>query len=71
MANLWRVLAIAWLGGVASPILAGEPGALGEVPFAPVIAESSIETPATGLEPTQQDADRSDDAVANDGNDAG
>jgi hypothetical protein len=25
MANLWRILAVAWLGGVASPALAAEP----------------------------------------------
>jgi hypothetical protein len=25
MANLWRVLALAWLGGFASPVMTGDP----------------------------------------------
>lgn len=34
MSNLWRVLAIAWLGGFASPVLAEEPPDLDVAPTA-------------------------------------
>lgn len=41
MANLWRVLAIAWLGGVASPALLEEPVA---ACAPPTIVAAPIET---------------------------
>ena len=33
MANLWRVLALSWLGGIGSPALTGDifPGELGRI----------------------------------------
>ncbi|HZB91475.1 MAG TPA: hypothetical protein VE397_08545 [Stellaceae bacterium] len=34
MKNLWRILAVAWLGGVASPVLADEPPDLDSPPAA-------------------------------------
>ena len=52
MANLWRVLALSWLGGVASPILMDDP-AIAEVfarPIATAIQPAGelpgIETPS-------------------------
>ena len=57
MANLWRVLAIAWLGGFASPVLAEEPPDLDGAPPAAVsddyrFADSLPKSGDTGFERT-------------------
>ncbi|MDE2229695.1 MAG: hypothetical protein KGL11_11730 [Alphaproteobacteria bacterium] len=71
MANLWRVLAIAWLGGVASPALMDEPATVGDALTAPVVAESAVEASPTSTEAVQLDADTAEDAPASHHDDAG
>jgi hypothetical protein len=59
LANLWRILAIAWLGGFASPVLAEEPPDLDAAP--PAVADDYGSTAAmpqsgeTGIEQTVDD----------------
>jgi hypothetical protein len=65
-ANLWRVLAIAWLGGVASPVLMDELASVGDALAAPVVAESSIEVSVASTESVRVDAETRDDLAARD-----
>jgi hypothetical protein len=60
LANLWRILAIAWLGGFASPVLAEEPPDLDAAPPAAVAddygsAVSMLQSGETGFEQTVDD----------------
>lgn len=63
-ANLWRVLAIAWLGGVASPVLMDELASVGDALVVPVVAESSIEASVASTESVRVDAETRDDLAA-------
>ena len=46
MASLWRVLALSWLGGVASPIMQDDPAIAGNIaPTAVVITQPAGELP--------------------------
>ncbi len=58
MANLWRVLAIAWLGGLASPALMDEPATVADIQSTPIVAESSTDASAVSDEAVQLDAER-------------
>jgi hypothetical protein len=64
LANLWRILAIAWLGGFASPVLAEEPPDLDAAPPAAVAgmrvpSPSALECGDDGLEqPVDHTKDR-------------
>ncbi len=43
MANLWRALALSWLGGIASPVLAGD-AIMGDGPgLTPTLSRSAEE----------------------------
>lgn len=65
MANLWRILAIAWLGGFASPVLAEEPPDLDAAP--PAMADdygSTVSLPQSGETGIEQTADDIEDRTA-------
>lgn len=57
MANLWRVLAIAWLGGLASPALMDEPATVADIQSAPMVAESPADASAVSDEAVQIDTE--------------
>jgi hypothetical protein len=62
VANLWRILAIAWLGGFASPVLAEEPPDLDAAP--PALADdygSTVSLPQSGEPGFEQTVDDSED----------
>jgi hypothetical protein len=52
MASLWRAMALVWLGGIASPVLADDPAIMMGAP----IAGSGSEIHADGLQPAASDA---------------
>jgi hypothetical protein len=65
VANLWRILAIAWLGGFASPVLAEEPPDLDAVP--PAMADdygSTVSPPQSGETGIEQTTDDIEDRTA-------
>jgi hypothetical protein len=62
VANLWRILAIAWLGGFASPVLAEEPPDLDAAP--PAVADdygSTVSLPKSGETGFEQTVDDIED----------
>jgi hypothetical protein len=62
LANLWRILAIAWLGGFASPVLTEEPPDLDAAP--PAVADdhgSTVSLPQTGETGFEQTVDDIED----------
>jgi hypothetical protein len=63
VANLWRILAIAWLGGFASPVLAEEPPDLDAAPPAGVADEydSTVSVPRSGETGFEQPFDEIED----------
>jgi hypothetical protein len=67
MANLWRVLALAWLGGIASPALTDDTATAVDVQPVAVIAESAPEQSAAG-ETARPVAEPTDAPIADDPN---
>jgi hypothetical protein len=65
VANLWRILAIAWLGGVASPVLAEEPPDLDTAPPAAVAEDygSAVSMPQSGEPGFEQTVDDIEDCT--------
>jgi hypothetical protein len=65
VANLWRILAIAWLGGFASPVLAEEPPDLDAAP--PAVADdygSTVPLPQSGETRVKQTVDDIEDRTS-------
>lgn len=57
MANLWRALALAWLGGMASPGLVDAAAVADGPPLAIVGAPADAATIEEGEAPTEPDAE--------------
>ena len=61
MASLWRVLALSWLGGVASPLMLDDPAIVGGfAPTSAVIEQHAGELPALDASWTEIPSDEAD-----------
>ena len=65
MASLWRVLALSWLGGIASPVMLDDPAVAGGfAPAAAAIEQPAGELPALDASWTEISGDEGDPSSA-------
>ncbi len=62
MASLWRAMALVWLGGIASPVLADDPAIMMGAPIAGSESEIHADSPPSAASEAPSEIEKRGDA---------